>query len=191
MLSEAANKAFGRSLSEIGFTLVELLIIVAIIGITASVGAPAFKTWVADTKTRTVAETLQNGLRLAQTEAVKRGAQVQLVLTDAAPIAKGVTPSTTGKNWVVQALKRSDGSVDEFIQGAALVAVNSTSLVSGPDKLTFNSIGRMVDPTSAATYAVRNSSVSDGRKLNVTVSISGKVRMCDVDKSLASSPDGC
>lgn len=176
-----------------GFSLIELMIVVAILAIVAGFGIPAFNTWVADTKTRTVAEALQNGLRLAQTEAVRRGVQVQFVLTNDAPVATGVTESTTGRNWVMQSMQRANpGTVDAFIQGANLNAVSNTSLVSASSAtVTFNSLGRIVTPNSAVTYTL-NTSVAGGRNLRVTLSQAGRIRMCDADKVLsASNPDGC
>jgi type IV fimbrial biogenesis protein FimT len=175
-----------------GFTLIELMIVVAIVGIAAAFAMPAFQTWVADTKTRTIAEALQNGLRLAQAEAVRRGVQVQFILTNAAPTAMGVTASATGKNWVIQSMTRANAATAEFfIQGAPLGAVSSTSLVtSSPGTVTFNSLGRLVSPTSAATFNLFNSN-GGARKLNVMVSLAGKIRMCDPDKNLTNSPDGC
>lgn len=176
-----------------GFSLVELMVVIAILAIVAGFAAPAFNTWSADTKTRTVAEALQNGLRLAQTEAVRRGVQVQFVLTNDAPVATGVTQSTTGRSWVMQSMQRANpGTVDAFIQGANLNAVSNISLVSASSAtVIFNSLGRVVSPTSAVTYTL-NSSVSGGRNLRVTLSQAGRIRMCDANKVLsASNPDGC
>jgi type IV fimbrial biogenesis protein FimT len=174
-----------------GFSLVELLVVVAILAIISGFGIPAFKTWIADAKTRTVAEALQNGLRLAQTEAIKRGVQVQFVLTDSAPNATVTSSSTTGINWVAQSMLRATpGTVDQFIQGANLSAVSSARLVSATDAtVIFNSLGRLVSPTTPVTYTLSN---ADGaRHLNLTISLAGKIRMCDPDKNLTNSPDGC
>jgi type IV fimbrial biogenesis protein FimT len=174
-----------------GFSLVELLVVVAILAIISGFGVPAFKTWIADAKTRTVAEALQNGLRIAQTEAIRRGVQVQFVLTDSAPNATVTASSITGRNWVAQSMLRAaPGTVDQFIQGANLNAVSNTSLVSASDAtVTFNSLGRVVSPTNAVTYTLSNA--DGGRHLNLTLSLAGKIRMCDPDKNLTNSPDGC
>ena len=177
-----------------GFGLIELMIVVAIIGIVAAVAAPNISTWIADTRTRSVTEALQAGIRLAQAEAVRRGVQVQFALTDDAPTAAGVNTSGTGRNWVVQTLLRTPpNTVDTtngFVQGAPLGTVSATSLVSGPSTITFNSFGRMVAPGNAVTYILSNPQGS--RNLNIQVSITGKVRMCDPNKTLsASNPDGC
>ena len=37
-----------------GFSLIELMVVVAILGITAALVAPSFAEWIADTKTRSV-----------------------------------------------------------------------------------------------------------------------------------------
>lgn len=175
-----------------GFTLIELLIVIAILAIVAAFGIPSFKAWAADTKTRTVAEAIQNGLRLAQVEAVKRGVQVQFVLTDDTPTAKDVTESTTGKSWVIQTMDRAiPANTDEFVEGASVGDVNGASLISADPaaSLTFNSLGRVVSPSKEMVYTITH---PDGeRTLKVMVSKSGKVRMCDADVTLATSPLGC
>ena len=177
-----------------GFGLIELMIVVAIVGIVTTVAAPAISTWIADTRTRSVTEALQNGIRLAQAEAVRRGVQVQFALTNDTPTTAGVTTSGTGRNWVVQALlvtpPNTVDTTNGFVQGAPLGAVSAASLVSGPSEITFNSFGRMVAPSNAVTYTLSNPQGS--HNLNIQVSITGKVRMCDPNKTLSAlNPDGC
>lgn len=175
-----------------GFTLVELMIVLAILAIVATFAVPAYQTWIANTKTRTATESIQNGVRLAQAEAVKRGVQVQFVLTDDEPTAIDVTPKATGKNWIIQSMQlATPADTDAFIQGAAMTTQSGNSLVSADAaSITFNSIGRIVSPSKLVTYTITNSTNGD-RTLKVIVSVSGKVRMCDDDLDLSSNPFGC
>ena len=194
-----------------GFSLIELIIVVAILVILAAAAVPYFGTWVQDTKTRTVAEALQNGVRLAQAEAIRRSRQVSFVLTNNTPsnLNLNPTPLSTGTNWSVQTIVLTAGDTNDgvaFIQGAALgnastnVVVNgrtlasSTSTFSANDaanaSITFNSIGRVVSPALPPYFAVTNA--SGKRRLNIMVSTAGRIRMCDPDIIFSTTqPQGC
>lgn len=80
---------------------------------------------------------------------------------------------------------------DEFIQGAAMAGLSGSVVVTASNAgIRFNSIGRLDTPAADVTYEIRNA--NGKRRLNVTVSLAGKVRMCDYDKTLsATHPDGC
>lgn len=172
-----------------GYSLVEMVVVVAVMGVLAAAAIPSFGEWIQDTKTRTVAETMQNGIRLAQSEAVKRGRQVEFFLTDAAP-GLNAAASTTGRNWGIQTRALASASAEAYIQGAALKGDASHVLVtSSSARLVFNSIGRLADPLTPVTLQVTNP--KGNRAMNVTVSTAGSVRMCDPAKSRANSPDGC
>ena len=82
-----------------GFSLIELLIGVAVLGILLALGASSFRVWISNMRIRTAAESIQNGLQLARGEAVRRNAQIRFQLTDG--IGAGCALSTTASNWVV------------------------------------------------------------------------------------------
>ena len=66
-----------------GFTLVELMITVAILALLLIAGIPSFREWLRNTHIRTAAESIQNGLRYARGEASSRGANVRFEFTSA------------------------------------------------------------------------------------------------------------
>ncbi len=66
-----------------GFTLIEMMIALVIIGVLTALSLPMFETGIINSKVRGAAESLQNGLRLAQQTAANRNMPVRLMLSDA------------------------------------------------------------------------------------------------------------
>lgn len=193
-----------------GFTLIELMVTLAIAILVLVAGVPALSTWMANAKVQSVAEQLQGVVRLAQNEAMRRGRQVVVVLTNGtpAPGATPATPATNGKNIYVQALPLLDGETvsvaEAFVHGVVLSS-DMKATISGPAVICFNTLGRLVTNnapgldasntykctgTSVQTYDVGSSTAT--RTLRLTVATNGRIRMCDPAKTLSTSvPDGC
>ncbi len=193
----------------------ELLVTITLLSILLAVALPSFSTWVRNGKTRTVAESLANGLRLAQAEAVRRNRQVVFSLTNDAPAA-AATATPNGRNWVIRTVA-VPGEDPSLIEGGSLGSSGDGVTVTGAGSLCFNSLGRQTanttpgatgrssggtsvpagscTPPNAGTPTAFNvafaSPQSGDRTLRVTVSLGGQVRLCDPARSLASSPDGC
>lgn len=187
------------SLEERGFSLVELMITITLAAIMMAVAIPSFSSWIQNTRIRSTAEALQNGIRLAKTEAVRRSRLVDFRLTAVTP-AKDAATSKSGSNWYVQqndtfqlATDSSDANYNFFIQGSSLSGANANVVIAGDvDTLTFTSLGRLNNSGVAPyKFEVKGAS-SSSRNLRVIVTQSGQIRMCDPQITLSSTtPTGC
>lgn len=82
-----------------GFSLIELMVALTIMGLLIALGIPSFVDWIRNIKIRSAAEAFTASLQIARTEAIKGNTTVFYQLTDTLTDACNV--STTGKNWVV------------------------------------------------------------------------------------------
>lgn len=185
-----------------GFSLIEVMVTITVMAILTMLAMPGMTAWVANNRVRTVAETLQNALRQAQGEAVKRNRQTVFALTSQSPAANA-TPAANASNWYLQTLplSGSDDVTGTFLRGEKVATTQSVT-ITGSALLCFNSMGRLVGNTSTglgancvapASFTAYNLTASSAdRPLRVEVYLGGKVRMCDPAKTLSSSnPDGC
>jgi type IV fimbrial biogenesis protein FimT len=173
-----------------GFTLIELMFAIAIVGILLAVGLPEASQWTQNTKIRTAAETISNGLQLARGEAVRRNTLVEFVLTSTDPIAANMpalAPATSGPFWVVRKFQTGGYTVADFVQGGGNEVTSSSAVVSAVDAdVVFNGLGRTDLAAGALTIQVTNPTggvcvAASGpmRCLNVVVQPGGQIRMCD------------
>jgi type IV fimbrial biogenesis protein FimT len=181
-----------------GFSLIELMVVVVIVAILSMLALPSYNRWIANTQVRTAAESLQNGLRQAAGEAVKRNTQVDFVLTDSDPLTATPVGLATGRSWVV----RVPASIAPPV---AAELVNSKPAAEGSRNVTvaavqfgtttpvatvsFSGVGRLVAGAPAVQIDFANPPNSD-RPLRVIVSTGGRVRMCD-PAFPATDPQGC
>lgn len=187
-----------------GFTLVELMVTISLLAILLAVAVPSFNSWIRNTRVRTTAQVLQDGLRLAQAEAVRRNRTVSFFLTaDPSPTASAVAVAN-GSNWGVRTLPLITDEVAAFIRGGALEGVVAGVTITGPIAVCFNAAGQQIAnaaegcainpaaPTATFDVAHTNAVAGEDRALRVTASLGGRVRMCDPAKALSTTnPDGC
>ena len=174
-----------------GFTLVEIVVVIGIVGVLMAVALPSYQTWIRNTKIRTTAESIQNALQLARAEAVKRNRNVDLVLTNNAAVATsagfGAVPIAAGNaanvNWLVRVNTGAAPTVSDYIQGRVSTEGSRNIWIQTPQgTFTFNSFGRMTPPLGGRlTIQVTDPTLSaaNQRQLNVTVDTGGSPRMCD------------
>jgi type IV fimbrial biogenesis protein FimT len=183
-----------------GFSLIELIVGLAIIGLLMALGLPQYATFISNARLRANAEGITNGLNLARAEAVKRNSRVELVFTDDDPVEQlvnTVTPLVGGPNWVVRAWVPSTNSYD-FVEGKlgaegsgktgdpGVVVTTVTSGVFG-GTVTFTGFGALNSAQPIAfqvtypTGGACDTTATPGplRCLNVNVTPGGQIRICD------------
>lgn len=117
-----------------GFTIIEMMITIAVFGLLLAAGAPAMRTFVENGRIRAAGESLKYGIALARNEAVRLNTQVEFVATE------------TG--WEVRRI------VDDTVlhQGSGKEGMNGLALDVEPadaDRVTFDAFGRAVDPNAS------------------------------------------
>jgi type IV fimbrial biogenesis protein FimT len=152
-----------------GFSLIELMIVLAIMGLLLVMGVPSFSLLLQNSQVRTAAESVENGLNLARVEAVRRNAQVSFTLN---------TPSSN--DWTVS-LVSTGAQVQQRTNAGTPNAV-----IAGAAAVTFNGLGRVTPPPGdPIVFTVKNPTAGDCqilgpvRCLDVTVLFGGKIKLCD------------
>ncbi len=183
-----------------GFSLVELMVTISLLGLLLGLAAPAFSTWTRNAQVRSVSDALQSGLRFAQSEAVRRNRQVVFFRTSSKLCDDSIVSNATGIYWAMRTVPLVAGDAVETLQCGALTEATGNVSITGPRLLCFNSAGRLtananpgvgnqpcaVPTGGVGTYVVSNTGAD--RSLNVTVALGGQVRMCLVG---GAGPDGC
>lgn len=82
-----------------GFNLVEMMIVLVIAGIALAIAVPNLQESIVSARTRGVAESIQTGLLLARSEAIKRNAMMRFQLVSSMDSSCGA--SATSRLWVV------------------------------------------------------------------------------------------
>lgn len=194
-----------------GFSLIELIVGLAIFGFLMALGMPQYATFIANSRLRATAEGITNGLNLARAEAVKRNARVELVLTNEEPIealVNALPQATNGYNWVVREWVPSTGSYN-FIEGkvgaegsgktdgTGVVIASSSADAAYDGRIIFTGFGAMTiaQPISfqvtypgAGLCAAANGPL---RCLNVNVTPGGEIRICDPKVTAAKDTRAC
>ncbi len=110
-----------------GFTLVELMVALSVIGILAAIAMPTMRAVIENSRIRATSQSLQSGLALARAEAVRLNAQVEFVILPGA--------------WNVR--RAADGTVLHQGSGTEMgTGIALTAAPAGADRITFDAFGR-------------------------------------------------
>ena len=151
-----------------GFTLIELMIALAIGAILLMLGLPSFNEFLRNSEIRSTTESLVNGLRVARTEAVRRNQLVTFTLASGGDPGWRVDQVSTCPATSIQTYSRSEGGTNvkatpKNIDGSATTAIS----------VTFNGVGR-ITPTPMTTLCAL-ATTPNLQRLDVASTVTGVV----------------
>jgi type IV fimbrial biogenesis protein FimT len=157
-----------------GFTLVELLVTLTIAAVLMAIAVPAMQTFLADQSAAASADELAEAIRLARTEAVKRGMGVvicaSLDTANASPTCSGKGDEGWLTGWIIQDADGNLLRVQNPMRGIA--GVDS----EGKDRLQFVANG--MNGSGATSFQLTPTGDSGSSRVRtIDVSAQGRVKV--------------
>jgi type IV fimbrial biogenesis protein FimT len=155
----------------LGFTLTELMITVAIIGILASIAVPSFMDMIKRARLKTAAESIYADLQYAKMQSVKQNTAIRLIFTKASDTSwcYGVTDQDD--------CDCNDTSCSIIENGTAILKVTSSSELSDM-QLTSAAVTFSFNPIRSTASNSEMILFNGTNYLRVKTSIFGKISYC-------------
>lgn len=150
-----------------GFSLVEIMIVIGVLGILMAIALPNFAQWIASERVRGAANDLYAGLMMARSEAMKRNVQVDVSRTSGS-----LTDWSAG--WSV---KLASGAVFQTQDASSEVTIVGPSAGT----VSYAYTGRPVSASVDAEFVVSStnySSATPARYVCITLSGMPAVKRC-------------
>ncbi len=155
-----------------GFTLIELLITMAILVILLSLGVPGFTTLLGNNRLASQANDLVYSLRMARSEAAKRGSEVRVAAIDGSDWSQG---------WKVVADTNRDGDysdpVDILVESEALSNGSSLSVnavnTSTTAYISYDAKGALIPNNASFSFELKPGDCAKFEARTITAEPSG------------------
>src|SRR5690606_29704450 len=137
-----------------GFTLLELMFTVAILGALIMIAVPSFEQLFASRQTTSAAQSLAASLRKAQAEATRLNRNIEVLITTSEPTAANVASAApaapaAATAWMVRVQDASNA--DEFLAGESRERFGKGVTTAGNlSSIVFTPMGRVLDVSSGA-----------------------------------------
>lgn len=142
-----------------GITLVELMIVIAIMGITLTIGVPSFQALFANNRIAGQSNAFVGSLYLARSEAIKWNQQVDMI--------SGGDWST---GWEVKTDTNGDGVInaaDDLFQTVEALTGGTTFSASAANTISFDANGRIT--AGNGNYTLSNTNAGSPRTINLNL----------------------
>lgn len=191
-----------------GFTLIELIITIAILALLMAFGIPTYMDMVRNTQIRNAAESMHAGIQLARIEALRRNTNTSFWLVSLADLRimnNTCALSSVSSSWVVSSDDPTSqcGSSPSNITAPRIVQTHAagdgnlnvavTVQPGGSNQVTFNGLGQVVATGAPLTRIdiASSQNAANFRSLRIIISASGSTRVCDPAITAVDDPRRC
>jgi len=179
-----------RKKHQAGFTLVEMMVVIAIVAILGSLAAPSFQEMLRKNRLSASVAAMQGSLNLARSEAVTRGADARITIAangTAGSWTNGwtvfVDQTTTANNGVAPTADVANSVTRLSVMQELPSGVTTGQSSGAPSYFIYNGQGRIIDASGA--IANRQFWFTDGvsGKYCLIINSTGRVRAATVDQA--------
>jgi type IV fimbrial biogenesis protein FimT len=162
------------------------------------VGMPSFSVWIQDLQIRSAAESIQSGLSLARSEAIRRNRPVQLTLTNAGGLLEwqvGCVAQADDCPLKIAQRDRNEGGRNTRVATGAVPASDGfgTALGAGvglPATIAFNGLGELTG-VIPNRIEISHAALDSAHRLLILIDSGGMIRLCSPALTRAASLQGC
>jgi len=162
-------------MKERGFTLIELMMVVAITGILVGAGAPTFSDMITSNTIDSNRDALFTDLRYARAEAVKRGETVSVCKSS--DLVSCSDSAAWANGWITFEDANGDGDFDRedtLLRVHEALSDGINLGFTGNDFVTFDGLGKAISTTG--TFSFSHSSGEADFNRAITFSTTGRIR---------------
>jgi type IV fimbrial biogenesis protein FimT len=166
-----------------GFSMVELAVVMAIIGVISLIATPNFMDMIGNSQIRSVAESYRNGLQFARVEAIKRNQTINFTLNLDNSWKVGCATVTADCPAIIMDKPLKEGSSSNIV--VTKVGGDTAQFTSFGTKATVAGQLSQIDIDNSTLNA------TEVKKLRIVLGVGGNAKMCEPAIVTINDPRKC